>query len=751
MGQLDNKIRGKMPSSGPYLAEITNHLDPTYMGGIEVALTDGVPNSVQTQKNSFPVKHLNPFYGVTSSRFQGNNSSDFNDVQKSYGMWFVPPDVGTQVLVIFVNGDPNQGYWIGCVPDLYQNHMVPGIAASEYTKLTAEQKTKYQTTYLPVGEYNKITNKGNNANIDKIGKPVHPFADRLLQQGLLLDRVRGVTSSSARREVPSYVFGISTPGPLDTNGKKGKIGFAGNDLAPVSRKGGSTFVMDDGDVNGQNELIRIRTRTGHQILLHNSSDLIYIGNSKGSAWIELTSNGKIDIYAEDSISMHTKGDFNLRADRDFNLEAGNNFNIATNKNFNLNVQNNSSVITNKLLLNSLGDANLKIGEKLKISAGSVGLISTGNIDAIASGDIGLMSTGNINTKAGGTSSHSSTKKFSIGSSAITAIKGGTDLSLGGGTSVTIGGGVLNLNGPKPTAPTAPTDSVAPSLDVPVPLNLYSLPNRSATAGWASGNFYKSSDILSIMQRVPTHEPWPQHESIAPATFTLDKTSSDIEYAAPAANGAVIPATPSANNPAPYKAGPGIDKGTVQGQSFSWSNDQPFLTKVKDVCSILTFDPIDLLAVMHLESAASFDPAKPNGLGYYGLIQFGKAAATTLGTTTTYLASLSRVEQMDWVLKYFKYWKWPNVKVPKPTLAQIYMTVFLPAYRFNDPDSKVADGTSADPKSRAYYFGNPAFDPSPKKGYITPNMVALAASQHRIEVLRCLEKAGVKSDLIVPTK
>ena len=760
MGQIDNKIRGKMPGSGPYLAEITNHLDPSSMGGLEVALSDGIPNGVQTQRNSFPVKYLSPFYGVTSSRFQGNNSSDFNDVQKSYGMWFVPPDVGTQVLVIFVNGDPNQGYWIGCVPDIYQNHMVPGIAASENTKLTAEQKTKYQTTYLPVAEYNKITNKGNIASPDKIGKPVHPFADRLLQQGLLLDRVRGVTSSSARRERPSYVFGISTPGPVDPNGKKGKIGFAGNDLAPVSRKGGTTFVMDDGDINGQNELVRIRTRTGHQILLHNSSDLIYIGNSKGSAWIELTSNGKIDVYAEDSISMHTNGDFNLKADRDFNLEAGNNFNIAANKNFNLNVQVNSSVITNKLLLNSLSDANLKIGEKLKISAGSVGLISVGNIDLIASGNIGLMSTGNINTKAGGTSSHSSTGKFSIGSSAITAIKGGTDLALGGGTSVTIGGGILNLNGPKPTAPTAPTDSVAPSLDIPVPLNLYSLPNRSATAGWAAGNFYNSTPISSIMQRVPTHEPWPQHESTAPQKFTLTLTDATIAYPEPATNGAVIPPAPTANKPLPYKAGPGNDRGTVRKQPVKWSTDQAFLTKVKQVCSILTFDPLDLLAVMHFESAGTFDPAIDNGfnaakdpekMGYVGLIQFGGDTVKTLRTTKKQLVSLSRVDQMDWVLKYFQFWKWPNIKAPTPSLANIYMTVFLPAYRFNDPDSKVADGTSSDPKSRAYYFANPGFDPAPKKGYITPNMVALAATRSKAEVMAILEKAGVKSDLIVPTK
>jgi hypothetical protein len=80
-----------------------------------------------------------------------------------------------------------------------------------------------------------------------------------------------------------------------------------------------------------NELVRIRTRTGHQILLHNSEDLIYIGNAKGTTWIELTSNGKVDIFAEDSISIHTKNDLNITAARDINLDAGRNFNVRSNK------------------------------------------------------------------------------------------------------------------------------------------------------------------------------------------------------------------------------------------------------------------------------------------------------------------------------------------------------------------------------------------------------------------------------------
>ncbi|NBU68198.1 MAG: hypothetical protein EBS49_00965 [Verrucomicrobia bacterium] len=90
--------------------------------------------------------------------------------------------------------------------------------------------------------------------------------------------------------------------------------------------------VEDDELDGDkkilhNELIRIRTRTGHQILLHNSEDLIYIGNARGTAWIELSSDGKMDIFTEDSVNVHAKNDFNLYADRDINMEAGRNFNI----------------------------------------------------------------------------------------------------------------------------------------------------------------------------------------------------------------------------------------------------------------------------------------------------------------------------------------------------------------------------------------------------------------------------------------
>jgi Type VI secretion system/phage-baseplate injector OB domain len=346
---------------GPYLARVVSFLDPTFTGTLEVEILRPVGNQSRAQGQLHQVKMMTPFYGVTSVDYVGNQDN-FNNTQKSYGMWMVPPDVGTTVMVIFIDGDPKRGYWIGCVPDEGMNFMVPGLAATQYVSNNTTGASR-----VPVAEYNKKVNDKPIPDETKINKPQHQFATTLLSQGLIKDDIRGITTSSSRREVPSAVFGISTPGPLDkrSGAKTGTIGKAENSAnnAFVSRLGGTTFVMDDGDdkflrktpansgppdyasvaqgeTGGQptiphNELVRIRTRTGHQILMHNSEDLIYIGNASGTTWIELTSNGKIDIFAQDSVSIHTSNDLNVTADRDINFSCSGNFNINAGKNVNV--------------------------------------------------------------------------------------------------------------------------------------------------------------------------------------------------------------------------------------------------------------------------------------------------------------------------------------------------------------------------------------------------------------------------------
>jgi len=90
------------------------------------------------------------------------------------------------------------------------------------------------------------------------------------------------------------------------------------------------------------------------------------------------------------------------------------------------------------------------------------------------------------------------------------------------------------------------------------------------------------------------------------------------------------------------------------------------------------DPGWLANLINFESGESFKASTTNSLGYVGLIQFGKGAATDLGTTRENLKALSEVQQMDWAEKYFQLpHKRQGASYKDP--REIYMAVFYPSY------------------------------------------------------------------------
>ena len=92
-------VKPKLPSPGPYIGVVTNHLDPTYMGALEVSLIIPTQGSTQLQRQTGIVHYSSPYSGTTSDKFEGNDSSKYDDVQKSYGFWGVPPDLGQRLLM----------------------------------------------------------------------------------------------------------------------------------------------------------------------------------------------------------------------------------------------------------------------------------------------------------------------------------------------------------------------------------------------------------------------------------------------------------------------------------------------------------------------------------------------------------------------------------------------------------------------------------------------------------------------------
>ena len=217
-----------------------------------------------------------------------------SDHTRSYGMSSHPPAPGTEVVVAFTGTD-QEGIMLGVLPDTGRNS---SIADNSVSFLDGESSigATYDTT--PVAKQEKNT------------RPRHELAGAIAKQGLGLDSVRGLSSSSPRRESPSNVFGFNTPQGHSLVLDDGTSKPTEKSLAP-----------DQERQAGTSNLIRLRSAGGAQMLFNDTAGIVYVINQAGNSWVQLSSDGKIDIYSSGDISMHTENDMNLHVGGDFSLDA----------------------------------------------------------------------------------------------------------------------------------------------------------------------------------------------------------------------------------------------------------------------------------------------------------------------------------------------------------------------------------------------------------------------------------------------
>jgi len=381
MSTTDRRVGKKVPltfrredalgvriDSGPYIGKIKNNFDPTRTGRLQVWIPDIGAGDETDPSNWRTVSYASPFFGATAQH-ENDKNNKFKNVKHTYGMWFTVPDLDNFVICTFIAGDPMRGFWFACVPNQLGQHMVPAIAGSK--NLDKEQiddsvvKQMSKDGPLPAAEFNEVETRDWSNFTETIKKPIHEEQTKVLvEQGLDRDTTRGVVSSSSQRESPSTVFGISTPGrPLDNASAKA------DDYRVYGRKGGHTFVMDDGDFEEKNKLVRLRTSGGHQLIMNDTEEVLYISNSTGDAWVELTGSGNVHVYGGSSINIRAKENFNLHADKDINIHAGGNFNVLSKKVFKLEAETISSLSTKET---TFYGSDLKLGSSGQINIDPAG-------------------------------------------------------------------------------------------------------------------------------------------------------------------------------------------------------------------------------------------------------------------------------------------------------------------------------------------------------------------------------------------
>ena len=327
----------------PVIGIVKNNIDELRSGKIQVYLKRLNDYNEDDPDNWTTVRYSSPFFGYTPNTGSPDSDGTFKGNRNSYGFWATPPDIGTEVICVFVNGDPSLGYYVGSIPPIALTHMVPAIGGAKFVIPNAGEADSYGgTPVLPVTEYNDV-NQGqdNSTTPNDQPRPIHSYQAGILnKQGLIRDPNRGPISSSSTRESPSRVFGMSTPGRPIYKGGYGGEGqpsiadaikddkISDENFQIVGRLGGHTIVMDDGDLVGKDQLMRFRTGTGHMILMNDAAQTLFIIHANGQSYIELGKEGTIDMYATNSVNIRTQGDLNLHADNNININAANQLSIS---------------------------------------------------------------------------------------------------------------------------------------------------------------------------------------------------------------------------------------------------------------------------------------------------------------------------------------------------------------------------------------------------------------------------------------
>jgi hypothetical protein len=343
---------------GCYIGFVRANGDALNMGRLQVWIPD---LSTNDEDSLFTVSYCSPFAGA--SPLTNVTADSTTSSQTSYGFWAVPPDVGNEVIIQFINGDPNRGIWIGCLYQQFMNAMVPGIPSGPTAPSNGQSAA-------PLQEYNK---KDSTQSIKE--NPLAPvyttLANGLDNEGLTNDPIRGSSTSGAQRDTVPQVLGLLSPA-------------------------GSQFVMDD---DATSEFIRLRTASGTQILVNETVGMVYMISKNGNAWVEISDDG-VDIYSANSISLRGQADLNFHADGNINLFGAGGINIATPGGLTMQASGNINATSGSLTnLTSGGAFNVSSQANINISSKNIiGLQASQNIAIESTSTIGITSTGYIYLK-----------------------------------------------------------------------------------------------------------------------------------------------------------------------------------------------------------------------------------------------------------------------------------------------------------------------------------------------------------------
>lgn len=419
------------------LGEVVDTNDPQQMGRVRVACPYFGDNNDTLIKNIPWALPISPLAGATHTTARGRqNEKSHGPI--SYGMFNIPK-IGSYVLMACVEGDPKHRIYLGGVHGQFLPHTLPhgrytyqsdeaGILDGEPSgPLSSSGHRIYplydnQTTTFEKTQAQVITDTAAPADPRKNFEYRTRGADNSVAAitSLFIDdpEVRYTDMVDDLEETFEEPDGNTITHTVGYHKSRVEEGLTSEvtDYAydpqtySWTTPGFHSISMAD---NAENCRIRVRTTHGHQLIMDDTNERIYLGTASGKTWIELDEKGNIDIYGERNISVHAEKDINLTAGDTFRVKAKNGIHL---------------ISENEVRCHAItGNLHLKSGDDLLISATNIFATATTDIHIKAMGGVLNLESGSLTNILAGGNIHQTGSQIHLNGPGATAATGANTL------------------------------------------------------------------------------------------------------------------------------------------------------------------------------------------------------------------------------------------------------------------------------------------------------------------------------------
>lgn len=284
-------------SSRPFIEEgvVVDTNDPQQMNRVKVWVPAIDGDSYKVSELPW-AKYMSQLGGQTRDYPAGPNGAKAPGLT-SYGL-VLPPKVGACVVVGFFYGDPNRRVVMG---SFWRDH---------------------GNRSLPRG-------RNENGPVTDVLSPLEPAASNLKAQfGGDLGASEALTRGAYERQVAQ-----------GRTEKDGSEGYQKNVVDPTLSNGRPNFdpqtytlttpgrhsiIIQDNPETGR---MRLVTAAGHQIILDDANERIYVSTARGASWFEMDQDGRIHLYGADDIAITSGGKLDITVVKDLNMNVGGDVNI----------------------------------------------------------------------------------------------------------------------------------------------------------------------------------------------------------------------------------------------------------------------------------------------------------------------------------------------------------------------------------------------------------------------------------------